>query len=87
MKITKRQLKRIIKEEKAKLNEALEGSGPGALERTHQGKVITPQSVAGKLFNLAAEVEALGEDFFSDSDSLAAWANDFVSKHNIMKGR
>ena len=87
MKITKRQLRRLIKEEKAKLSEALEGSDPGALERTHQGKVITPQSVAGKLFNLAAEVEALGEDFFSDSDSLAAWTNDFMAKHRVMKGR
>tara|TARA_B100000029_G_C17177124_1_gene815502 strand:- start:29 stop:292 length:264 start_codon:yes stop_codon:yes gene_type:complete len=87
VRITDKQLRQIIREEKAKLNEALEGSDPGPLERTHQGKVITPQSIAGKLFNLAAEVEALGEDFFSDSDSLAAWANDFITKHNIMKGR
>ena len=83
MKISKRQLRRIIKEEKAKLME--QATEP--LQRTHQGKVITPGSVAGKLFNLAAEIEALGEDFFSDSDSLTDWANDFVSKHNIMKGR
>ena len=80
MKITKRQLRRIIKEEKAKvLSEAL--------PRTYNGKEITPESVAGELFNLAAMVEALGEDFFSDSDSLAAWANDFMSRHNIMQCR
>ena len=80
MKITKRQLRRIIKEEKAKMLSE-------ALPRTHNGKEITPESVAGELFNLAAMVEALGEDFFSDSDSLAAWANDFMSRHNIMQGR
>ena len=80
MKITKRQLRRIIKEEKAKMLSE-------ALPRTHNGKEITPESVAGELFNLAAMVEALGEDFFSDSDSLTAWANDFMSRHNIMQGR
>ncbi len=80
MKITKRQLSRIIKEEKAKMPSE-------ALPRTHNGKEITPESVAGELVNLAAMVEALGEDFFSDSDSLAAWANDFMSRHNIMQGR
>ena len=36
------------------------GSGKKSLDRTYQGKVITPQSVAGKLLNLAAEVEASG---------------------------
>ena len=91
MKITKKQLKRIIQEElrrhkRAPLKEALEVSTPEPLQRTHQGKVVTPESVAGKLFNLAAEVEALGEDFFADSDSLADWTNDFMAKHKIMKG-
>ena len=87
MKITKRQLRRIIKEEKAKLVSEISAERGTSLPRTHKGETITPGSVAGKLFNLAAEIEALGEDFFSDSDSLADWANDFVSKHNIMKGR
>ena len=87
VKITKRQLRRIIKEEKAKLVSEISAERGASLPRTHKGETITPGSVAGKLFNLVAEVEALGEDFFSDSKSLADWANDFVSKHNIMKGR
>ena len=78
MKITESLIKDLIREEvNAILSEEL--------ERTHNGEVVTPQGVAGKLFNLAAEVEALGEDFFSDSDSLAAWTNDFMAKHNIMR--
>ena len=85
MKITKRQLRRIIKEEKAKIVSEISAERDASLPRTHKGETITPGSVAGKLFNLAAEVEALGEDFFSDSDSLAAWANDFIAKHKIMK--
>jgi len=78
MKITKAQLKQIIKEE-------IDANGGGGLPRTHKGETITPQSVAGELFNLAAKVEALGEDFFSDSDSLADWVNQFMAKHNIMQ--
>ena len=78
MKITESLIKDLIREE---LNVILSEE----LERTHNGEVVTPQGVAGKLFNLAAEVEALGEDFFSDSDSLAAWTNDFMAKHNIMR--
>ena len=78
MKITESLIKNLIREE---VNTILSEE----LERTHNGEVVTPQGVAGKLFNLAAEVEALGEDFFSDSDSLAAWTNDFMAKHNIMR--
>tara|TARA_A100001015_G_scaffold246341_1_gene282712 strand:- start:508 stop:1098 length:591 start_codon:yes stop_codon:yes gene_type:complete len=43
MKVTKRQLKRIIKEERAKLNEALDG--PGSLE----GAAASASSIAGGL--------------------------------------
>ena len=43
MKITKRQLRRIIKEEKAKLNEALDD--PGSLE----GAAASASSIAGGL--------------------------------------
>jgi len=87
MKITKRQLKRIIKEEKAKIVSEISAERGASLPRTHMGETITPESVVADLFNLAAKVEALGEDFFSDSDSLADWANQFMSNHNIMKGR
>ena len=78
MKITKAKLQNIIKEE---MNAILSEE----LERTHNGKVITPKSVAGKLSSLVDEVEALGEDFFSDSDTLRDWTNDFMAKHKIMK--
>ena len=78
MKITKAKLRSVIKEEMGVV--LSEG-----LARTHNGEEITPQSVAGELFNLAAKVEALGEDFFSDSDSLADWVNQFMAKHNIMR--
>ena len=89
MKITKRQLRRIIKEEVARStgfdHEAGDLAEADSLPRTHGGKEITPQSVAGELFNLAAKIEALGEDFFSDSDSLAEWVNQFMTKHDIMQ--
>ena len=87
MRVSKRQLRRIIKEEKAKLVSEISAERGASLSRTHMGETITPESVVADLFNLAAKVEALGEDFFSDSDSLADWANEFMSRHNVMQGR
>ncbi len=74
MKITKEQLRQIVLDEVKIFEGGLAGHHRGnpnkpwdaffppsePLDRTHQGKVITPESVAGKLLNLAAEVEALG---------------------------
>jgi hypothetical protein len=41
--------------------------------------------VVAELFNAAANLEALGEDFFSDADSLDAWIGAFMEKHKVLQ--
>ena len=54
-----------------------------ALPRGYGEEVITPASVTGELWNLAAKVQALGEDFYHDADSLIGWIEGFMKRHAI----
>ena len=83
MKISKIKLKQIIKEqvEVAMGHTQIEEGEP--LPREHEGEVITPSSVAGELWNLAAKVHSLGEDFFTDADSLSSWIESFMERNGI----
>ena len=92
MQITKNELKQIIEEELATVAEgigpAMRGEEVGEpLPRRYDGpdgeEVITPESVTGELWNLAAKVHALGEEYFSESKSLAEWIEAFMERHGI----
>jgi hypothetical protein len=81
-----------VKEELAAVAEAENSWQAGAralrgepLSRSYEGKVITPSSVTGEMWNMAAKISALGEDFHTDSKALSAWIGAFMEKHKVFK--
>ena len=80
MKITRTTLKQIIQEEIAAVQEDF-GSVPPAPSASRE----EVNKVVAELFNVAAKVEALGEDFFADVDSLDAWIGAFMEKHKVLQ--
>ena len=94
MQITKNELKQIIEEELTAVAEAESAWRAGGdalrgspLPRSYSGpsgeEVVTPSSVTGELWNLAAKIRALGEKFFSDSESLSDWIESFMERRGI----
>ncbi len=80
MKITQTRLKQIIQEELAAIQETFGSKPPPpSASREEVNKVVA------ELFNVAANLQMLGEDFFSDYDSLDAWIGAFMEKHNILQ--
>ena len=80
MKITKTRLKEILQEEIAAVQEDF-GSEPPAPSATRE----EVNKVVAELFNVAANLQMLGEDFFSDYDSLDLWIGEFMEKHKVLQ--
>ena len=84
MKITQTKLKQLIQEELDAV--AAEGMyDVEALPRMHNGKTITVNGVVKELMNLVFKIEALGEEFFSDSKDLEYWVGTFMEKHKLLQ--
>ena len=80
MKITQTRLKQLIQEELAAVQETFGSKPPPpSASREEVNKVVA------ELFNVAANLEALGEDFHTDADTLDAWIGAFMEKHKVLK--
>lgn len=80
MKITQTRLKQIIQEELAAVQETLGSEPPPPSASPDEVK-----KVVAELFNVAAKVQALGQDFFADYDSLDLWIGEFMEKHKVLQ--
>lgn len=80
MKITQTKLKQIIQEELAAVQETFGSKPPPASASRDEVK-----KVVAELFNVAANLQALGQDFFADYDSLDLWIGEFMEKHKVLQ--
>lgn len=80
MKITQTRLKQLIQEELAAVRETFGSKPPPpSASREEVNKVVA------ELFNVAANLEALGEDFHTDANTLDTWIGAFMEKHKVSK--